>query len=373
MADQPPGEKTLPATARKIQQQRDKGNVPKSQDLNSAVILLVSALGLWALGPGAFRGLLSVMQHYISDSFDMVGQSANLQAMLIQALTMIAMIVAPMMLLLMAAGIAINVLQFGFLFSAQALTPKLERLNPIKGLQRFVSMRSFVELLKSLFKLGFIGFIAVFTIESRAQELLSLMYGNPWDGSLVVWDLVFTVWWRIGLAMLLLGLLDLGFQRWQFGQDQRMSQQEMKEELKQYEGNPLIKQRIRTIQRQMSLNRMMSEVPEADVIVTNPTTYAVALRFDPGTMESPVVVAKGARLTADRIREIAIEHDVPIVERPPLARALYRTMEIGQTIPEDLFRAVAEVLAYIYEIDRRAEKIEERKDYQANALSQALT
>lgn len=369
MAEQPQGEKTLPATPRKIQQQRDKGNVAKSQDLNSSVILLISLLALWALGPSVFKGLLTVMQYYMSQSFNLINETDNIQALLAQGLLMMLPIVAPIMLVLMVAGIAINVTQFGVLFSGQALQPKLQRLNPIQGFKKFVSVRSLVELVKSLFKLGVIGLIAWLTMADRAPEMLTLMHGSAWESSLITWDLVFTIWWRIGVAMLVLGIFDLMFQRWQHQRDLRMTQQEMKEELKQYEGDPQIKQRIKTIQRQMSLNRMMAEVPDADVIVTNPTTYAVAIRFNPLTMESPVVIAKGTRLTADRIRELAIEHDVPIVERPPLARALYRTMEIGQSIPEDLFRAVAEVLAYIYEIDRRSEKIDERMTYQAQAVA----
>lgn len=368
-SEQPQGEKSLPATPRKLQQQRDKGNVPKSQDLNSSAVLLISAMALWMLGPGIFEGLLTVMQYYLSQSFNLINETDNLQGLLLQGLLLMAPIVVPVMLVLLVAGIAINISQFGVLFSTQALQPKLQRLNPIQGFKKFVSIRSFVELVKSLFKLGVISAVAWLTLSSRATEMFALMHGSAWESSIVVWDLVFTVWWRIGVAMLILGVIDLAYQRWQHGQDQRMTQQEMKEELKQYEGNPQIKQRIRAIQRQMSLNRMMSEVPEADVIVTNPTTYAVALRFNPLTMDAPLVIAKGTRLTADRIREIAIEHDVPIVERPPLARALYRTMEVGQSIPEDLFRAVAEVLAYIYEIDRRSDKINERNNYQSQILT----
>lgn len=369
MAEQPQGEKSLPATPRKIQQQRDKGNVPKSQDLNSSVILLVSAMALWMLGPGIFEGLLAVMQYYIGQSFNLVNETDNLQAILLQGLMLMAPIVVPIMLVLIVAGIAINITQFGVLFSAEALTPKLQRLNPIQGFRRFVSIRSLVELVKSLFKLSVIGMVAWVTLSSRAPELLTLMHGSVWESSIIVWDMVFSVWWRIGIAMLVLGILDLTYQRWQYQQDLRMTVQEMREELKQFEGNPQIKQRIRAIQRQMSLNRMMAAVPDADVIVTNPTTYAVALRFNPLTMEAPVVIAKGARLTAERIRDLAVEHNVPIVERPPLARALYRTMEVGQSIPEDLFRAVAEVLAYIYEIDRRSEKVQERNTYQSQALA----
>jgi flagellar biosynthetic protein FlhB len=157
-----------------------------------------------------------------------------------------------------------------------------------------------------------------------------------------------------------LGVLDFGFQRWQYGRDLMMTVQEAKEEMKQLEGDPRIKQRIRQIQRQMAMKRMMAEVPEADVIITNPIRFAVALRYDPKTMDAPVVIAKGARLLAQRIREIAEEHDVPIVEKPELARALFKSIDVGQPVPEDLFRAVAEVLAFVFKIDRREEKRHER-------------
>jgi len=173
--------------------------------------------------------------------------------------------------------------------------------------------------------------------------------------------LVMTVWWRIALAMLVLGILDYGFQRWQHNRDLMMTVQEARQEAKELEGDPRIKARVRHIQRQMALQRMMAGVPAADVIITNPTTYAVALRYDMAEMSAPVVVAKGARLLAERIRNIALEHTVPIVRKPDLARTLYRTIEVGQPVPENLFRAVAEVLAYVYEIDRRADKVRERR------------
>jgi flagellar biosynthesis protein FlhB len=206
------------------------------------------------------------------------------------------------------------------------------------------------------------------TLRGRMPEMFMLMNESVPDAALVVWTLLASVWWRIALAILFLGILDFGFQKWQHGQDLRMTEQEMRDELKQYEGNPQIKQRIRGIQRQMSMNRMMAEIPEADVVITNPTTYAVALRFKPNEMDAPIVIAKGTRLIAERIRDLAIEHNVPIVERPPLARALYRTIEVGQAVPEDLFRAVAEVLAYIYEIEQREDKIRERMAYRAASV-----
>jgi flagellar biosynthesis protein FlhB len=369
MSEQPAGEKTLPASQRKIDQAREKGNVPKSQDLNSSALLLTALLGLSFLGPSAMEQLMLVMQYYLSESYALITETNNIQAMLVQVLFFVAPIVLPLMFFLMVAGIAINISQFGVLVSSQALMPKLERLNPIKGFQKFVSIRSFVELIKSVSKLTLIGFIAYLTIKGRTPELLTLMHRSPVEGTLIAWGILFTVWWRVGFMMLILGLLDYGFQRWQHGQDLRMTQQEMKQEMKQYDGNPEIKQRIRAIQRQMSMNRMMADLPEADVVITNPTTYAVALRFNPMEMNAPIVIAKGARLTAERIRDIASEHEIPLVERPPLARALFRTLEVGQAVPEDLFRGVAEVLAYIYEIDRREEKLRERKHYHSAAMA----
>ena len=364
MGQQPQGEKIHPATPRKIQQQRDKGNVAKSQDLNSAFLLLVSFIGLSFLGPLAFSHLLKVMHHYLSDAAALRMESDNMQSFLIQGLIFMIPIILPLMVLIMVSGTLINIVQFGFMFSTQSLIPKFERLNPIKGFQRFFSMRSLVELIKSITKLTLIGWIAFMTIKGRLPELFLLMHESPEDGSGVAWELMAAIWWRIAAAIFVLGILDFAYQKWQHGQELKMTEQEMRDELKQYEGNPQIKQRIRAIQRQMSLNRMMADIPESDVVITNPTTYAVVLRYKPDQMDAPFVVAKGTRLIADRIRDIATEHNVPIVERPPLARALYRTLEVGQPVSEDLFRAVAEVLAYIYEIEQRENKIQERMAYQ---------
>lgn len=365
MAEQPQGEKVHPATPRKIEQAREKGNVAKSQDLNSAFLLLASFMGLSLLGPLAFKQLLGIMRHYLQSAAALRDEIDNMQGLLIQGVMFLVPVVLPIMFLLAFTGLVINIAQFGFMFSGQALIPKFERLNPIKGLQRFVSMRSLVELIKSISKLVLIAWITYMTIRGRLPEMFSVMNSSAESGGLVAWNLLAAIWWRIGVAILFLGVLDFGFQKWQHAHDLRMTEQEMRDELKQYDGNPQIKQRVRAIQRQMSMNRMMAEVPEADVVVTNPTTYAVALRFKADEMDTPIVVAKGTRLVADRIRDLATEHNVPIIERPPLARALYRTIEVGQPVPEDLFKAVAEVLAYIYEIEQREEKIRERNAYQA--------
>ena len=360
MADQPASEKVLPPSPRKLQQARERGNVARSADLNSGVLLLVAALGLYMLGPLTFNQLIGLTQYYFADASTISLEPGDMQPLLAQALLLTVPVVVPLMLLLMAAGILINITQIGFIFSGQALQPKLERLNPIRGFRRFVSLRSLVELVKSLVKLGVIGYIAYATVRGRIPDILQLMHSSPWAVGVSVWHVLFAVWWRVGLAMIVIGLFDFAFQRWQYLQDLRMTRQEAQDELKQLEGDPRIKQRVRRIQRQMAMQRMMADVPEAEVVITNPTAYAVALRYEAAKMEAPTVVAKGARRIAERIRELAVEHDVPIVERPDLARALFREIEIGGHVPETLFRAVAEVLAYIYEIDRRESKIAER-------------
>ena len=360
MADQPAGEKVLPPSPRKLLQARERGNVARSTDLNAGFLLLTAGFGLYVFGPASIHQLVKLTRYYFAEAFTISVTPADMQPMLAQALLFILPVIGPFMALLLAAGILINVTQFGFLFSAQALQPKFERINPIRGFKRFVSLRSLVELVKSLAKLGVIGYIAYSTVRGRIPELLNLMHSSPSAAGIGVWDVLFALWWRVGLAMIVIGLFDFAFQRWQFNQDQRMTRQEAQDELKQLEGDPRIKQRVRQIQRQMAMQRMMAEVPEAEVVITNPTMYAIALRYEPATMEAPTVVAKGARRVAERIRDIAIEHDVPIVERPELARAMFRDIEIGGHVPEALFKGVAEVLAYVYQIDQREAKIAER-------------
>jgi flagellar biosynthetic protein FlhB len=279
----------------------------------------------------------------------------------------LAVCVAPIILFILLGGTLINIVQVGFLFTGQPLMPKFERLNPITGLQKFVSLRSLVELVKSILKLTLVTYIVWGAFRDRWQELFLLMHMTPLGITLSISSLVYDAWLRVVIAMLILGILDYGYQRWQYEQDLRMTMQEAREEAKEMEGDPRLKQRVRQIQRQMAMQRMMKDVPKADVIITNPTTYAVALRYNVGEMAAPVVIAKGARLVAQRIRDLAVLHDVPIVEKPELARALFRTIEVGGTIPENLFRAVAEVLAFVYRVDRREEKLRERAQAQEPA------
>ena len=360
MAEQPGGEKVLPPSQRKLDRAREKGNVPKSQDLNAAFTLLMALLALWFLGGAAFEGILGAMAFYLQEMAVPVLDVDMMPRLAAQMSLKALYAVGPIMVMLLIAGVLINVAQVGFLVAPQALQPKFQKLNPITGFKKFVDTRALVEFLKSLTKLGVVITIAIVTVRGRWEELLTLPFVTPRDTAEAVGALIALVWLRVALAMLVIGLLDLAYQRWRHQHELRMTQQEAKQEMKELEGDPHIKQRVRQIQQESARRRMMHEVPKADVVVTNPVTYAVALRYDAENMSAPTVTAKGARKNAERIRDLAVKHDVPIVERPELARSLYRAIEIGQPVPEHLFRAVAEVLAYVYKIDRRTDKVHER-------------
>lgn len=363
MAEETGGEKTLPASQHKIQKAREEGNVSKSQDLTAAWSLTVALLGLWYLGPGSFTAMLDATHFYFSHLSDLHISPSTFAQLSVESLLWTVKASWPLILLLLLAGVSMNLVQVGFLFAPRSIMPKLNRVNPISGFQRFFTARSAMELVKAIFKLVVVSAVVYWTLRNRWDDLILSVYLPPLGASVAVTELVLVVWFRVVVAMLVLGTIDFAFQRWQYGRDLMMTVQEAKEEARQFEGDPRIKQRIRQIQRQMALRRMMAEVPRADVVVTNPIRFAVALRYDMANMQAPIVVAKGARLLAKRIREIAEEHDVPIVEKPELARALFKSIEVGQAVPHDLFRAVAEVLAFVYRIDRREEKIRERAKF----------
>jgi len=361
MAEETGAEKSLPASPRKIQRAREEGNVPKSQDLNSGISLLVALGGLYLFGPTMFDLLIDSGRFFIGNLDTLVPSQTPIQVLTFQVLYVLGWTVLPFALVMTLAGVASSLAQVGPLFTTKAIQPKLNRLNPITGLQRFVSVRALVEFLKSMAKLLIIGVIVWYTVRERMEEMLVLMEYTPMSLLGPVSAMIVAVWWRIAVAMIAIGLIDYAYQRWQTMRDLRMTAQEAKQEAKELEGDPQIKRRVRQLQREMATRRMMGDVPEADVVVTNPTHYAVALRYDAANMQSPVVTAKGARLLAQRIREIATEHAVPVVQRPELARTLYQHVEIGQDVPEDLFRVTAEVLAFVYRIDQRAEKVKERR------------
>jgi flagellar biosynthetic protein FlhB len=360
MAESSAGEKTLPASQQKKQRTREEGSIARSQDLCSAATLLAALILLKYMGPNMMNQLRDVCEHFFMYSCQMQPNENNMREIATEALFSLAPIVLPFMCGMMLVGVVINILQVGLLFTGKPLVPKFSKLNPFAGFSNLFSMRSLVELIKALCKIGVATYVTWVTVQNSALEYVTLMDLTPAGLVSAVGGLIFLLWWRLSLVLLVLGVLDYAYQYWQFERNLMMTVQEAKEELKEYEGDPRIKQRIRQIQRRIAMQRMMAEVPKADVVVTNPTHYAVALRYNAGEMLAPVVIAKGARILAGRIREIALENKVPIVQKPELARSLYKTVEIGQPVPEQLFRAVAEVLAYVYQIDRRDEKTRER-------------
>ena len=360
MAEQSGGEKTLPASPRRIERAREEGNIAKSPDLNAAIGLLGALAVMYQLGPAAMTSMFNAMTYYLAESATLRVTIDDAQSIAIRGLYFLFIATAPMIMVLLVLGVTVSVMQVGFLLAFKAITPKLDRINPISGFQKFFTIRSLVELVKSLMKLAIATYVADVIILKRWNEMAEYMYLTP-DGAVAAMSaFASSVWFWIAIAMLILAILDFMFQRWQWSRDLMMTSQEAKEEMKEMDGDPRIRQRVRQIQRQMAMQRMMKNVPTADVIITNPVRFAVALRYDPTKMAAPVVVAKGARIVAGRIRELAMQHDVPIVERPELARALYRTIEVDQPVPEDLFKAIAEVLAFVYRVDRREEKRRER-------------
>ncbi len=353
MAGGDAGEKTEAATPRKRSELRRQGQIAKSQDLSSMVVFMGTILCLHAVGGASASRLRDYLKTSLLNANATPLSTHVLYAKAWQSAALIAATTGPYLMTAMLLGVLVNLLQTGFLVSPQALKPDFNRLNPLNGLKRFVSMRGIVETAKNIAKIAIIAWISWSTISGGYQELLATIRMDLPTIVGTIGDILFRLMIRISAFLLILAAADFGYQKHSFEKSIRMTKQEVKMESKQQEGDPLIKSRIRARQRQIAKKRMMSSVPLADVIITNPTHFAVALRYDQANMGSPQVVAKGADLLAQKIRELAMEHDIPIVENPPLARNLYKNVEIGREIPPDLFAPVAEVLAYVYAINAR--------------------
>ena len=344
------GDKTEAPTPRRLQEAREKGQVARSMDLSAAIGLLAGMLLLNWYGSTILRSFMA-----------MTRQSLNLEEAPTNGWTVIdfagrlfikhgSAILLPFFLVLVVVAVVSNLAQVGFIFSGQPITPALSKLSPIKGVARLFSKRTAMRLLMSLTKVGVISVIAFITIKGFIPQLVGL---SGLSFSEVVGraaNLVFILGLRIAVVLVILALFDYAYQRWQHQQDLRMSKEELKEELKRMEGDPIMRQRRRGVARQLAMQRMSQAVPKADVVITNPTELAVALKYDHDEMPAPKVVAKGAGYIAQRIRDLANEHGVPIVERKPLAQTLYKACDVGDYVPPELYKAVAEVLAYIFEL-----------------------
>ena len=342
-------EKTEQATPRRLQEARKKGQVPKSADLNGAILLLIA--GLFILF--AKDNLIVQLHRYFFTYFNSFIRYQNQEGYVIKVMSDFAInvfaVFIPLLILLMVVALAINLAQIGFLFAPEVLQPKFEKLNPLNGLKNMFSGRAMFELVKSLMKIIIVGWVIYAAVMGEMTNLLAIFHSPPQT----LLNQVITVALKVLLwgATVYLGiaLLDLLYQRYAFQKQMKMSKQEVKEEFKQTEGDPQIKGWLRRQQRQLMANLVRKEVPQATVVVTNPTHFAVALKYEK-EMDAPLVVAKGADQLAKQIREIAKQHDVPVIENVEVARFLYANVEIGQSIPMEMYKAVAEILAMVFRL-----------------------
>lgn len=344
------GEKTEKATPKKRQDARKKGQVAKSQDLSGALVLLSGFLCLTAFGGYIKERLVGLFLDIFYNRLTMSVTKENIMTLLGDYGIQILLLLAPIFLVVVVMAIVANYAQVGFLLTGEALKMKLSKIDPIKGFKNIFSMRSLVEFIKTLFKLIVIGYLVYSTIWGVIGSIASLGHISVEDTFHFTAELALNLGLKIGAALFVLAALDYMYQRYEHEKSLRMSKQDIKDEYKKMEGDPMIKGKIRERQRRMAMQRMMQEVPKADVIITNPTHFAVALKYDGTKMDAPQVIAKGQDYVALRIKEIAKEHGIITMENKPLARALFQRTEIGDSIPADLFQAVAEVLAYVYRI-----------------------
>ena len=308
-----------------------------------AVTFLVFALELKIFGYQGVERITEDVQAFLS--FE---ETEDLLVNAVNTFKDVLLIIGAFVVFSMVAGVMIGALQTRFLFAPKALKPDLNRINPIEGFKRLFSLRSLVELLKSVLKVAIVGIVVYQVLKNRWDEMILLTEMNVNDAFANFWDIASEITLKSGMVLLALAVFDYFYQRWEFEKSIRMTKQEMKDELKEVEGNPEIKRRQRQMMYDILRRRMMEEVPKADVVITNPTHFAVALKYDPDTMNAPVVVAKGVDHLALKIIEIAKENDVPVLRNPSLARALYYKTEIGEEIPVEFYRIVAEVLVYVY-------------------------
>jgi flagellar biosynthetic protein FlhB len=349
MAEQS-GEKSFDATPHRRQQAREEGQVAYSQDLGSAALLVVGVLILRYWGGAVVDKCCQFMEHQLTSVGDLSDDPSQFVMLSHGLLYNFGLALLPILALLALAGALSTVLQIGLIFVPDRLQPDLSRLSVLAGLRRILSLQGVARLGFGLFKMVIVAAVAAVVIYNRWGAVLHASDLAAGDLAKFLIDISLSTALWIGAALLALALLDYGFQRWRFEQDLRMTHQEVREEMKNLQGDPQIIARRRSIQRQMALNRIGDKVPKADVVVTNPTELAVAIQYDPETMAAPVVVAKGAGVIAQRIRRLALENNIPVVERKPLAQLLYKEVEVNRPIPDQSYAAVAEVLAYVYQL-----------------------
>ncbi|MDD2720968.1 MAG: flagellar biosynthesis protein FlhB [Gallionella sp.] len=350
MSEESDLEKTEQPSQRKLDQAREKGQVARSRELSTFAVLLAGGAGLWFMGDSLSRQVVKMLREALILNHDMVFNPEMMATRLYDISLEMLIIFAPVLLLLVLAALLSPLALNGWLFSTESLMPQFSRMNPASGIARMFSTHALVELLKTIAKAIVVGGIATMVVWSHRDDVIELATLSVKAGIPQMGHLIGVSFLSVTGAMLLIVAVDVPFQLWDHNKKLKMTKEEVRKEAKETEGDPMVKGRIRSLQREAARRRMMEAIPTADVVVTNPTHYAVALKYSENGMRAPTVVAKGSDLIAQRIKEIAAENNVPILEAPPLARALHRHTDIGQSIPEALYTAVAEVLAYVYQL-----------------------
>ena len=345
-------EKTEEPTGKRLEKAREDGQIPRSKELSTSLILITGVLSLWIFGDWLFSAERNIFilnfdieRHHLFDDKQMV---IRLAASALEAI----IAVTPIFILLTLAAIFGPLALGGWMFSAKSLLPKLDRISPLAGLKRMFSLKSLMELLKGWAKILVVVGCILFLFFSLKNSVLNLSQEPQRQAIVHAMDLVMIGALTLALSTLLISLIDVPFQIYEFTKKMKMSLQEVKDEHKDTEGKPEVKQRIRRLQYEMSQRRMMSDVPDADVVITNPTHYAVALKYHSDEMKAPILLAKGTDEVALKIREIASHNKIPVVESPSLARSVYTFTKVGKEIPEGLYVAIAQVLAYVYQLDQ---------------------
>jgi len=349
MADQF-GDKTQDATPYRRQKAREEGQVARSHDLASALLLVGATLVLMYLGQNLSGFLSDLTRQQLGSKAWLQTDVQSATSAWNTALLRLGWAMAPFLGLLVLVGVLANLGQVGWLFLPQKLAPDLSRIDPLKGAQRLFSLTNVVRLGFGLFKIAVALAVAAWCVLDHYDAIMALSAHGVREIAVATFNILVDTCLKIGVALLILAIFDYGYQRWKHERDLRMTTQEVREEYKMLQGDPHMAARRRQVQRQLVMNRLQSAVPKADVVVTNPTQLAVAIQYDPETMEAPIVVAKGAGVLAQRIRRMALEHNIPVLERKPLAQALYKHVDVNRPIPVDQYAAVAEILRYVYQL-----------------------
>jgi flagellar biosynthesis protein FlhB len=353
MAEEFSGEKSEQASPRRREEARKKGQVAKSREIPSVLVLMTGLLVLLLIGRHLTTSLASFTAQMLGRAGTLSITPSSVQALGKEMITFLLVGLAPLLLAVLAMAVLANYIQVGSLFAVELIKPDFSKISIFKGLKRLFSIQSWVEMFKSLLKLVIIGYVAYSTIASELKEIVPLTDQELPAIFTFISRVSFNIFIKSTLVMALLAGVDYLFQRFQHEKKLRMTHQELKEEFKQTEGDPLIKSRVRSLQREMARRRMMAEVPKADVIITNPTHLAIAVTYRSGEMVAPQVSAKGANFLAEKIKEIARRHEIPILENKSLAQALFKTVDLGQIIPPSLYQVVAEILAYVYRLKNK--------------------